>query len=126
MRKLFLIIFLQIFCLAYGLPINIDFFKKFNDEYFEKYICEALESNHDLKQANYRVEQYRYEISSQFSNELPSLSVSSNYLGASVPVGDTNVLIKRNSYILPFMDNFHTHALVRVFDHFQTALYNTA
>ena len=113
MRKLFLVIFLQMFCLANALPINIDFFKKFNDEYFEKYICEALENNHDLKQAKYRIEQYRYEISSQFSNELPSLSVSSNYLGASVPSGDTNVLIKRNSYILPFKVNYEPDFLLK-------------
>ena len=69
---------------------------------FEKYIQEAIDNNHDLKQANYRVEQFRYEISNQFAKQLPELSVGSNYVGASVPTGDSNVLIKRNSYILPF------------------------
>jgi len=82
--------------------INIDFFTRFNDSCFEEYIKEALENNHSLKQANYKVQQYRYEISNQFSNELPFLSVGSNYLGSHFPAGDTNFLIKRNSYVLPF------------------------
>ena len=106
MKKLFFIIFFQLFLFACAMPINIEFFKNFNDEYFENYITEALENNHDLKQANYRVEQFRYEISKQFSKQLPELSVGSNYVGASVPTGDTNVLIKRNSYILPFKTSF--------------------
>lgn len=102
MKKLFFIIFLNLILIANAIPLDLQFFKQFNDEYFEKYITEALENNHDLKQANYRVEQFRYEISSQFAKQLPELSVGSNYVGASVPTGDTNVLIKRNSYILPF------------------------
>ena len=73
MRKLFFIIFLQLFLYAKALPINIDFFNHFNDSYFEKYIQEALENNHDLKQANYRVEQFRYEIYNQFSKQISQL-----------------------------------------------------
>ena len=69
MRKLFFIIFFQIFLYANALPINIDFFKYFNDSCFENYIQEALENNHDLKQANHRVEQFRYEIYNQFSKQ---------------------------------------------------------
>ena len=106
MKKLFFIIFLLNVLIAHAIPINTDFFKEFNDSYFEKYIFEALENNHDLKQANYRIEQFRYEISNQFAKQLPELSVGSSYVGASVPTGDTNVLIKRNSYILPFKVNF--------------------
>lgn len=102
MKKLFFIIFLNLFLIAKAIPVNLEFFKNFNDKHFENYIQEALENNHDLKQANYRVEQFRYEISNQFAKQLPELSTGSNYIGASVPTGDTNVLIKRNSYILPF------------------------
>ncbi|MBQ4645977.1 MAG: TolC family protein [Candidatus Gastranaerophilales bacterium] len=102
MKKIFLIFCFQLFLNANAIPINTDFFKCFNDSYFEEYIFEALENNHDLKQTNYKIEQFRYEISKQFAKQLPELSVGSNYLGASVPSGDTNVLIKKNSYILPF------------------------
>ena len=113
MRKFLIIIFFQLYLCANALPINIDFFKCFNDIYLEKYIQEALENNHDLKQVNHKVEQYRYEISSQFSQQLPSLSVSSNYLGASPPKGDSNVFINRNSYILPFRVNYEPDFLLK-------------
>lgn len=113
MRKLFLILFFQIFSIANALSINLSFFQKFSDNCFEKYIQEALENNHDLKQANYRVEQFRYEISNQFAKQLPELSVGSNYIGASVPTGDTNVLIKRNSYILPFRASYEPDFLLK-------------
>ena len=113
MRKLFFIIFFQIFLIANAIPINVDFFNHFNDSCFEKYIQEAIDNNHDLKQANYRVEQFRYEISNQFSKQLPQLSVGSNYVGASVPTGDTNVLIKRNSYILPFRASYEPDFLLK-------------
>ena len=113
MRKLFFIIFFQIFLIANALPINIDFFNHFNDSCFEKYIQEAIENNHDLKQTNYRIEQFWYDISTQFAKQLPELSVGSNYIGASVPTGDTNVLIKRNSYILPFRASYEPDFLLK-------------
>ncbi len=94
-------------------PLNIDFFKRFNDSYFEKYIFEALENNHSLKQADYKSEQYRAQVSSQFSQELPRLSVSSNYLGAHFPKGDPNFLLKRNSYILPFKASYEPDLLLK-------------
>lgn len=113
MKKFVFIIFFQLFIFAKANPINIDFFKNFNDAYFEKYIIEALENNHDLKQANYRVKQFRYEISNQFAKQLPELSTGSNYIGASVPGGDTNILIKRNSYILPFRASYEIDLLLK-------------
>lgn len=113
MRKFLIIIFFQLFLCANALPINIDFFKNFNDKYLEQYIQEALENSHDLKQINHKVEQYRYEVSSQFSQQLPSLSASSNYLGASPPKGDSNVFINRNSYILPFRVNYEPDFLLK-------------
>lgn len=102
MKKLFFIIFLFNILVANAIPLNLDFFKHFSDPYFENYILEGFENNHDLKQANHRVERFRYEISNQFAKQLPELSVNSSYLGAHFPSGDTNFLIKRNSYILPF------------------------
>ena len=106
MRILILILFLLNFCAKANVyNINTDFFTRFNDECFEKYIFQALSNNHDLKSINEKIKQYRYEISNSLSNELPKLSVGSNYLGAKFPKGDTSFLIKRNSYILPFVAN---------------------
>ncbi|MBQ8635741.1 TolC family protein [bacterium] len=113
MKILFLIIFIQLFLKTNAAGINIDFFKRFNDPCFEAYILEALENNHDLKQTNHKVEQFRYEISNQFSKQLPELSVSSSYLGASVPGGDPNILIKKNSYILPFRASYEPDLLLK-------------
>ena len=113
MKKLFLIFLIFLFPYSSATSLNIDFFTRFNDCYFEKYIKEALENNHDLKSANYKVQQYRYEISNQFSEQLPNLSVSSNYLGASVPAGDNNVLIKRNSYVLPLRASYEPDLLLK-------------
>lgn len=115
MKILIAFIILNIFITnqAFANVINIDFFSRFNDCYLENYIKEALENNHDLKQANHRVEQYRLEIKNQFSQELPKLSLQSNYLGAHFPAGDSNFLIKRNSYILPFQANFEPDFLLK-------------
>lgn len=130
MKKIFLIIFLQFFCCAFGqIPsLNFDFFKKFNDPYFEKYVFEAIENNHDLKQANYRVEQFRYEISSQFAQQLPKLSLASNYLGTHFPSGDNNIFIKKNSYILPFKVSYEPDFLLKNKDKTTSKkkLYNSA
>ena len=116
MKILFYILIFQLFLFEKvyaNYAINVDFFNRFNDCYFVEYIKEALENNHDLKQANQKVLQYRFEISNQFSKELPSLSVGSNYLGNHFPTGDTNFLIKRNSYILPFLVNFEPDLLLK-------------
>lgn len=115
MRILFLIflLFLNIRAKANFYNINMDFFSRFNDCYFEKYIFQALSNNHDLKSINERVKQYRLEISNSFAKELPSLSVGSNYLGVHFPQGDQNFLIKRNSYILPFNVSFEPDFLLK-------------
>ena len=104
MRKLFFIF--SIFLLTSANAMNLDFFSRFNDCYLEKYILEAYNNNHDLKAANYRIEQFRAEISNQLASELPTLSVGSNYLGTHFPNGDRNIFIKKNSYILPIIASY--------------------
>ena len=92
---------------------NIDFFKNFNDEFLTLYITKALENNHDLKQTNHKIEQYRLEIKKSFSQELPQLSVAGNYLGAHFPQGDMNFLLSRNSFILPFKTSYEPDFLLK-------------
>ncbi len=116
MKKAVSIIFLFWIVLlsdVFANTVNIDFFTRFNDEYLEKYILEALENNHELKQANYRTEQFRQNVRQQLAYELPSLSVSSNYLGAHFPRRDYNFFIKQNSYILPFQASYEPDFLLK-------------
>lgn len=117
MRISFLFIFLTFKILflnsALALDINLEFFKKFNDKYLEEYIFEALQNNHTLKQANHKVEQYRYEIKSQFSKELPSLSVSSNYVGSHFPRQASDFLVDNNLYVLPFSASYEPDLLLK-------------
>lgn len=111
---LFVLIFNLIFLnSAFSYCINVDFFNRFNDTYLEKYIELALLNNHELKQANYKVEQYRNEIKTQFSKELPELSVSSNYLGAHFPKNDYNFFLRQNSYILPLRVSYEPDLLLK-------------
>lgn len=98
-----------------GNEINIEFFKKFNDECLIEYIIEALENNHDLKQANHSVEQYRFEIKSQFSKEMPLLNVGSSYLGVHFPKSDMSdfLFVRPNAYILPFRVQYEPDFLLK-------------
>ncbi len=92
--------------------LNIDFFKRFNDEYLNCYIQEALNNNHDLKKAQHVVEQYRQQTKYSLGKELPSFSVSANYLGIKVPRLD-NFQLKDNAFILPFMASYEADLLLK-------------
>lgn len=99
---------------VYANSLNVDFFTRFNDKWLENYIQEALENNHDLKKTTHILEQYRQEIKTQFSKELPKLSVSSNYLGAHFPKSDGNsFLLKKNSFVLPFRASYEPDFLLK-------------
>lgn len=56
--------------------LNVEFFSRFNDDYLFQYVNEAIDNNHNAKQATIRVEEYRQGVKSQFANELPSFSVA--------------------------------------------------
>ena len=92
--------------------LNLAFFEKFNDEHLVYYINKAIENNHSAKQATSRVEQYRREVEYSFGKELPSLSVSANYLGIKVPQLD-NFKLKKNAFVLPFTVNYEADFLLK-------------
>lgn len=92
--------------------LNIDFFTRFNDEYLNCYIQEALNNNHELKKAGHVVEQYRQQTKYSLGRELPSLSVSANYLGVKVPELD-NFQLKDNAFILPFIASYEADFLLK-------------
>ena len=92
--------------------LNVDFFGRFNDENLNCYIQQALENNHDLKKAQHVVEQYRQQTKYSLGRELPSFSVSANYLGIKVPELD-NFQLKENAFVLPFMASYEADFLLK-------------
>ncbi len=115
-KKLLLVLvllFMAQSCFAVDIQeLNIEFFNRFNDENLNCYIQDALNNNHDLKKAGYVVEQYRQQTKYSLGKELPSFSVSTNYLGIKVPELDTFQL-KDNAFILPFMASYEADLLLK-------------
>ena len=117
-KKVFLtilILFVSPVCFAVDRnDLNIEFFNRFNDVYLYQYVNEAIENNHNAKQATVRVEEYRQGIKSQFANELPTLSVAANYMGIHVPeVNPAISNIKKNNFVLPFIANYEADFLLK-------------
>lgn len=92
--------------------LNTSFFSEFNDDCLVYYINSALENNHDLKKAGHVVEQYRQQAKYSLGKELPSFSVSANYLGVHVPKLD-NFQLKQNAFVLPFLANYEADFLLK-------------
>lgn len=92
--------------------LNTGFFTRFNDDCLNYYIETALKNNYDLKKAANVVEQYRQQAKYSLGKELPSLSVSANYLGVHVPRLD-NFQLEQNAFILPFIANYEPDFLLK-------------
>ena len=94
--------------------LNVEFFNRFNDIYLYQYVNEAIENNHTAKQATIRVEEYRQGVKSQFASELPSFSVSADYLGLHIPEINPAVSnIRKNNFVLPFVVNYEADFLLK-------------
>ena len=94
--------------------LNVEFFNRFNDDYLFQYVNEAIDNNHNAKQATIRVEEYRQNVKSQFANELPSLSVAANYLGMHFPeINPAVENIRKNNFVLPFIVNYEADFLLK-------------
>ncbi len=93
--------------------LNVEFFNRFNDGYLFQYVNEAIENNHNAKQATIRVEEYRQSVKSQFANELPSFSVAANYLGIHSPKFNPNLSVSKNAFVLPFIANYEADFLLK-------------
>lgn len=55
--------------------VNMDFWKKFNDDNLNHYIDLTIKQNYDLKMASLTVKEYYQNMKLQFANELPSAGV---------------------------------------------------
>ena len=93
--------------------LNVEFFTRFNDDYLFQYVNEAIDNNHNAKQATIRVEEYRQGVKSQFANELPSFSVAANYLGIHSPKFNPNLSVSKNAFVLPFIVNYEADFLLK-------------
>ena len=93
--------------------LNVEFFSRFNDDYLFQYVNEAIDNNHNAKQATIRVEEYRQNVKLQFANELPSFSVSANYLGIHSPKFNPNLSVSKNAFVLPFIANYEADFLLK-------------
>ena len=58
MGILFLFVFTPCFAVDRN-DLNVEFFSRFNDDYLFQYVNEAIDNNHNAKQATIRVEEYR-------------------------------------------------------------------
>ncbi|MBQ2644417.1 TolC family protein [bacterium] len=94
--------------------LNVEFFTRFNDDYLFQYVNEAIDNNHNAKQATIRVEEYRQGMKTQLAQELPSLSVAANYLGVHVPeISPAFSNIRKNNFVLPFIVNYEADFLLK-------------
>ena len=119
MRIIYLIlaIFLESFCFASEAnKLNMEFFNRFSDNYLPHYIEAAINNNHNLKEAQHKLNQYRFEIQKAISYELPELSAMPGYLGVHFPRGDYNIFLKNNSFILPMKVSFEADLLLKNYD----------
>ncbi len=94
--------------------INIDWWDNFSDPYLKSYIIQAVEHNHDAKKASWQVEQYRYMVKLQFSQELPSLSVGGTYIGAHFPEQIKG--LKNNIFAVPFLASYEADIFLKNHD----------
>lgn len=116
-RKIFLVVSILFFApVAFAVDrndLNVEFFNRFNDDYLYQYVNEAIENNHNAKQATIRVEEYRQGVKSQFARELPSFSVSAAYLGLNIPKLNPNLEVQKNAFVLPFIANYEADFLLK-------------
>ncbi len=106
-KKLLILLFLFVgqVVVAADVDVNVDFFDRFNDSYLSCYISQAIQNNHDLKKTKYKVEQYRQQTKISFGKELPSLRVSTDYLGLNLP-NHLNFDVDNNAFVLPFVVSY--------------------
>ena len=112
-------IFIAVFMMSAGYAgavnvneLNPEFFTRFNDDCLVYYINQAIENNHNAKQATYQVEQYRQQAKYSLGKELPSFSVSADYLGINTPKVDYFKLSK-SAFVLPFQVNYEADFLLK-------------
>lgn len=94
--------------------VNINWWDNYSDPFIKNYIILAIENNHDAKKASWQVEEYKQQVKIQFSQELPSLSVGGDYIGAHFP--DTIKGIKSDIFAVPFLASYEADVFLKNHD----------
>jgi len=94
--------------------VNINWWDNFSDPYLKCYIIKAIENNHDAKKASWMVQEYKQQVKMQFSKELPSLSVGSDYIGNHLP--DTFAPTKTSIFTVPFLASYEADIFLKNHD----------
>ena len=94
--------------------VNICWWNDFSDPYLKDYVLLAINNNHELKQASWKVEEYRQNVKYAFSRELPSLSVGGTYVGAHFP--DSIKGMKNNIFAVPFIASYEADVFLKNHD----------
>lgn len=94
--------------------VNINWWDNFSDSYLKCYIIKAIDSNHDAKKASWKVQEYKQQVKMQFSRELPSLSVGTDYIGNHLP--DTFVNTKTSIFTVPFLASYEADIFLKNHD----------
>lgn len=126
-------IFIAVFMMSAGYAgavnvneLNPEFFTRFNDDCLVYYINQAIENNHNAKQATYQVEQYRQQAKYSLGKELPSFSVSARspklfllmlFLPDQMFNQQKNSLKKQKLMFVSQEKNFFRHSILQVSGH---------
>lgn len=94
--------------------VNISWWDNFSDPYLKCYIIQAITNNHDAKQASWKVEEYKQNVKLQFSQELPSLSVGTDYILNHFQ--DVIKSTQSNIFTVPFIANYEADIFLKNHD----------
>lgn len=94
--------------------VNISWWDNFSDPYLKCYIIQAIEHNHDVRKASWKVEEYKQFVKYQFASELPSLSVGGAYIGNHLP--DTIKGTKSAIFAVPFIASYEADIFLKNHD----------
>jgi NodT family efflux transporter outer membrane factor (OMF) lipoprotein len=102
--------------------INIDWWENFDDPILKSYIVMALTNNQDLKIATLKTEEYRQFVKMTFGQELPEISMGSNFTAIKIPFSkDRPLNISDSGYVLPFTVKYEADLLRKNHDKTQSA-----
>lgn len=94
--------------------VNINWWDNYSDPYLKCYIIQAIDANHDAKKASWAVEEYKQQVKLQFSKELPSLSVGSDYILNHFQ--DIFTGTKSNIFAVPFFASYEADIFLKNHD----------
>jgi len=94
--------------------INIDWWKRFNDELLVEYLIAAVNNNYSLKSAGAKIKELQQDKNVETSKLFPSLSVGANYLGVKIPRTAIPFQgFRDNSFALPFIVNWEADLFLK-------------